>query len=142
MTEPAPPADAATPPTGRLPLLVWIVFGLSLLFGVFSGLVTWLTWLQIERTGLYTALAWSVLAVYAVTTVLYVAVGIFLLRRASWARWTGIVLAGVNIAIGLVLPLATGAVPDCLTLAPQIAILLILFRPEVVAWCRPDNSER
>lgn len=141
MSEPAP--DGVTPdytvpvqPVARPrpPAQVWVVCGFLIFLAAVSALGVIGAFALLGRGA--GGAAWFG-ALMAVQVVVYLVVAVFVFRGKSWARWTGIVVAGAVIALSLIVAVMSNALPNCIGLGIQGVILALLLRREVADWCYP-----
>jgi hypothetical protein len=60
---------------------------------------------------------------------------VFLYRGASWARYSVIGLTILNLALAALSWITSGTGPGCLTLLPQIILLVLMYQRPVADWC-------
>lgn len=115
-----------------LPNYLWLVLAIlfvQIILNVFGGAVLLYALAgQPDAGALYVVVCFSLLA----SLVLAVS-ALFLVLHSPWARYPVIVVEGLSVASGLV-SLATGSVAGLTNVAFGLAVITMLYRPEVRTW--------
>jgi hypothetical protein len=131
MVTPPDPGDASLD-RGVRPPAVWVASGLLLLLAALNVYIAFLAFTyegpQGEGASLFGWLSVAFAALFGVLAV-------FLYRGASWARYSVIGLTMLNLALAALSWIASGTGPGCLTLLPQIILLVLMFQRPVADWC-------
>ena len=117
-------ADADAPRTR--PPEVWIAFALLLLLALFRVLAAALF------IRYYHAVVGA--AVALVFAAIYVALAVFLVRGAPWARLGVIGVVVATLALSVASWITTRSAPGCVALLPPLVLLVLMFRPAVSRW--------
>jgi hypothetical protein len=134
MANPPMSDDASSAPPYRQarPTAVWVASGLLVLLALLNLMLALLVFSfegqQADDAALF---GWTSVAFAAIFTVL----AVFLFRGASWARFTVIGLTLLNLALAVFSWISAGSGPGCLTLLPQIVLLVLMFQRSVADWC-------
>jgi hypothetical protein len=123
----------APPDRGVRPRAVLIASLLLALLAVLNVYIAYLAFSyegpEAEGAGLFGWLSVAFAALFGVLAV-------FLYRGASWARYSVIGLTMINLALAALSWITSGTGPGCLTLLPQIILLIMMYQRPVAGWCR------
>ena len=115
-----------------LPNTLWLVLAIlfvQIILNVFGGAVLlYALGGQHDAGLLYVVVCFSLLA-----SVVLAVSALFLVLRGRWARYPVIVVEGLSVASGLV-SVATGSTAGVTNVAFGLAVITMLYRPEVRAW--------
>lgn len=115
-----------------LPNSLWLVLAIlfvQIILNVFGGTVLLYTLGGRPDAGLlYFVVSFALLA-----SVVLALSALFLVLRNPWARYPVIVVEGLSMASGLV-SVMTGATAGITNITLGLAVLIMLYRPEVRAW--------
>jgi hypothetical protein len=119
-------------PRGARPPAVLIASALLVLLAALNVYIAYLAFTY-EGPGAEGAalFGWLSVAFAAMVGVL----AVFLYRGASWARYGIIGLTLLNLALAALSWITSGSGPGCLTLLPQIILLILMYQRPVADWC-------
>jgi hypothetical protein len=124
--------DDAPLDRGARPPAVLIASALLVLLTVLNVYIAYLAFTyegpEGEGAGLFGWLSVAFASIFGVLAV-------FLYRGASWARYSVIGLTVLNLALAAVSWITSGTGPGCLTLLPQIILLILMYQRPVADWC-------
>jgi hypothetical protein len=116
-----------------LPNHLWLVLAIlfvQIILNVFGGAVLLYAISGEEGVGLLYFVVWFSLLASAVLAVS----ALFLVRRNPWARYPVIGVEALSMASGLVAVVTSGAVTGITNIALGVAVISMLYRPDVRAW--------
>jgi hypothetical protein len=128
------PRDSGDAPLdrGARPSAVLIASALMVLLAVLNLYIAYLAFTydgpEGEGAGLFGWLSVAFAAIFGVLAV-------FLYRGAPWARFSVIGLTMINLVLAALSWITSGTGPGCLTLLPQIILLILMFQRPVADWC-------
>jgi hypothetical protein len=134
MANPPVSDDSSSAPLYRQPrpVAVWVATGLLVLLAALNLLLALLVFSfegqQAQDAALF---GWMSVAF----AVIFAVLAVFLFRGASWARYTVIGLTLLNLALAVFSWISAGSGPGCLTLLPQIILLVLMLQRPVADWC-------
>jgi hypothetical protein len=125
------PRDDAPLDRGARPPAVLIASALLVLLAALNVYIAFLAFTyegpEAEGAGLFGWLSVAFAAMFGVLAV-------FLYRGASWARYSIIGLTMINLALAAISWVTSGTGPGCLTLLPQIILLILMYQRPVADW--------
>jgi hypothetical protein len=131
MVIPRDPDDAPLD-RGVRPPAVLIATGLLVLLAALNVYIAFLAFTyegpEGEGAGVFGWLSVAFAAVFGMLAV-------FLYRGASWARYGVLGLTMLNLALDALSWITSGTGPGCLTLLPQIILLILMYQRPVADWC-------
>jgi hypothetical protein len=127
-----PASDDASLDRGVRPPAVWVASGLLVLLAVLNVYIAYLAFTYTGPQGEGASLfGWLSVAFAAIFGVL----AAFLYRGAAWARYGVIGITVLNLALAALSWITSGTGPGCLTLLPQIILLVLMWQRPVADWC-------